>query len=113
MAVRMRNWQSNSVRRPTAYGHSVPRPCRACDGSSLLVRQRRFSMSNDLHDDEALFGGFDSLVPPLVASLHAVEQTRRLLLEPIKPPDAVLTDSAGNFSGRASPVPQTPLPAAE
>jgi WD40 repeat protein len=40
-------------------------------------------MSNDVHDnDEALFSGFDSLVPPLAASQRAVEQTRQLLLAP-------------------------------
>src|SRR5438093_26782 len=127
----MRNWQTNSVRRPTACGHSVPRPWRACDNSSILLKPGRiellsqarhgnssillkpgrFPMSNDLHDDESLFGGFDALVPPLLASLRAVEQTRELLRKPIEHPEAALTGSAGKASGRTSLVPQTSLPA--
>lgn len=66
-------------------------------------------MSNDLPHEEPLFAGFDSLIPPWEASLHAVEQTRRLLLEPPAHPDAPPAEYAGKSPGSTSPVPQTVL----
>jgi hypothetical protein len=59
-------------------------------------------MSNDLHDDETLFIGFDALVPPRDTSLHAVEQTRRLLLEPINLCESGIAE---NTAGRTSLIP--------
>jgi WD40 repeat protein len=45
-------------------------------------------MPNDLPSGEALFAGFDSLVPPAAVSQRAVERVRRALLEPPHPQEA-------------------------
>ena len=49
-------------------------------------------MPNDEHD-QALFSGFESLTPELVASQRAVKRTRDLVLQGVNPCEACTTET--------------------
>jgi WD40 repeat protein len=64
-------------------------------------------MLNERHDDDALFRGFDTLVPTEAASQRAVEQTRQLLLERAHAREPIATGNAKPAMGMTAPAGKT------
>src|ERR1700722_11969837 len=109
MAARTKNWRTNLVRRPIACGRFVPRPSRALENSSILIRLWRDPMSKDQRD-EALFDGFESLTPAAASSQRAVERTRDSLLRRVAPCEAGATQTATLPLRLTSPPRQASFP---
>jgi len=66
-------------------------------------------MSKDPHD-KALFDGFESLAPTAAASRCAVERTRDLLLQWVKPCETGATETATRLLGATPPPRQASFP---